>query len=157
VFISGGDHGTWNSALADRRTNSRYHYYPSRLSSLTAKAPKGAFDDFTVEIMTASDSVRAPDLVTAEPTRIAPDINETGKNKIAGQMKKISDQRKLIADLEAQGKSARPERGLLRELLGGLEGILAGLRQNHGRPAEDASIGRESDSKSDSKPDRQAV
>jgi hypothetical protein len=52
-----------------------------------------------------------------------------GRDQIAGQMKMISNQRKLIADLEARGQSARPERDLLRELLRTFEGTLADLRQ----------------------------
>ncbi len=52
-----------------------------------------------------------------------------GRNKIAEQMNIISDQRKVIADLEAQGRSARPERAMLRELLRTFEGTLAELRR----------------------------
>ncbi len=52
-----------------------------------------------------------------------------GRDQIAEQMKSISNQRKLIAVLEARGQSARPERALLRELLRTFEGTLAELRQ----------------------------
>jgi hypothetical protein len=57
------------------------------------------------------------------------------RNKITEQMHVISDQRRLIADLEAQGQSARPERALLRELLRTFEGTLAELRHKSDDPA----------------------
>jgi hypothetical protein len=44
-------------------------------------------------------------------------------------MEMIANQRKLIADLAVQGKPARPEHGLFRELLRTFEGTLAELRQ----------------------------
>jgi hypothetical protein len=52
-----------------------------------------------------------------------------GRDQIAEQMKSIANQRKLIADLEAREKPARPERGLLRELLRTFDGTLAELRR----------------------------
>jgi len=52
-----------------------------------------------------------------------------GRDQIAEQMKSISNQRKLIADLEAEGRPARPERDLLRGLIGTFECTLAELRQ----------------------------
>jgi hypothetical protein len=64
-----------------------------------------------------------------------------GRDQIAEQMKVISNQRKLIADLEAQGQSARPERGLLRELLSTFEGTLAALRQKSDDVASNGHMG----------------
>jgi hypothetical protein len=65
-----------------------------------------------------------------------------GRNQIAEQMKGISNQRKLIVALEAEGQPARPERALLRELLKTFEGTLAQLRQKPGDAASDAPRGR---------------
>jgi hypothetical protein len=65
-----------------------------------------------------------------------------GKDQIAEQMKMISNQRKLIAGLEARGQSARPERDLLRELLRTFEGTLADLRQKSADAASNVPHGR---------------
>jgi hypothetical protein len=62
-----------------------------------------------------------------------------GRDQIAEQMEVIANQRKLIAALEAQGQSARPERGLLRELLKTFEGTLAELRQKSDDAASSVS------------------
>jgi hypothetical protein len=51
------------------------------------------------------------------------------EDQIAEQLKIISSQRKLIADFEAQEKSARPQRELLRKLLKAFELTLAQGRQ----------------------------
>jgi hypothetical protein len=120
---SGGDYGTWSSALAVGRTHSRYHYYSSGLPSLKTKAPKGAFANFAVGLMSTSD-------LTLEHIAL-------GRNQIAEQMEAIANQRKLIAALEIQGQSARPERDLLRELLRTFESTLAELRQKSDDAASD--------------------
>jgi hypothetical protein len=65
-----------------------------------------------------------------------------GRNQIAEAMNIISNQRKLIGDLEAQGQSARPERALLRELLKTFEGTLAQLRQKSEDVASSVPHGR---------------
>jgi hypothetical protein len=57
-------------------------------------------------------------------------------------MKSISNQRKLIADLETQGKPARPERDLLRGLIGTFERTLAELRQKSADAASSVPHGQ---------------
>jgi hypothetical protein len=66
-----------------------------------------------------------------------------GRNKIAEHMNRISNQRTLIADLEAQGQSARPERDLLRDLLRTFDGILAELRRKSNDVASNLPHGRD--------------
>jgi hypothetical protein len=65
-----------------------------------------------------------------------------GRNKIAEQMNRISNQRKLIVDLEAQGRSVRPERDVLRELLRTFGVTLAELRQKSDDVAASVPHGR---------------
>ena len=79
-------------------------------------------------VMTTSDLISA---------RIA-----LGRNQIAEQMNIISNQRKLIADLEAQGQPVRPERALLRELLKTFQDTLAELRQKSEDVASSVPHGR---------------
>jgi hypothetical protein len=74
---------------------------------------------------------------------LTPEHIALGRHQIDEQMKSISNQRKLIADLEAQGQSARPERGLLRELLRTFDGILAELRRKSNDVASNAPHGRD--------------
>jgi hypothetical protein len=65
-----------------------------------------------------------------------------GRDKIAEQMEVIANQRKLIADLEAQGKPARAERDLLRGLIGTFECTLAELRRKSADAASSVPHGQ---------------